>query len=183
MSTATGVFNADYRADEDHSWFEASIEHMGVGSFKARFADVEATLSAGPDGLALEGHAAVESISIKNPPEFREHVLNGGDFFDASRYPVIRFASTKAELLEGDQISVHGELTIKDTTKPITATGTYRKPVTDPFGRTRNSIELSAMIDRRDFGLDWQMPRPDGRDSLGWDVRIDVHLELVKVEP
>lgn len=179
MTTATEVFSGGYRADEDHSWFEASIEHMGVGPFKARFADVEATLSVGPDGLGLEGRAAVESISIRNPPEFREHVLNGGDFFDASRYPVIRFTSTATELLEGDQISVQGELTIRDTTKPITASGTYRKPVVDPFGRTRSSIDLRTTIDRREFGLDWQMPRPDGGDSLGWDVTIAVHLELV----
>jgi polyisoprenoid-binding protein YceI len=181
MTTATEIFSRGYRADEDHSWFEARIEHMGVGSFKARFADVEATLSVGLDGLGLEGRAAVESISIRNPPEFREHVLNGGDFFDASRYPVIRFTSTAIELLEGDQLSVQGELTIRDTTKPITARGTYRNPVVDPFGRTRSSIDLSTTIDRREFGLDWQMPRPDGGDALGWDVTIEVHLELVMV--
>ena len=180
MTTATEVFSSGYRADEDHSWFEASIEHMGVGPFKARFADVEATLSVGPDGLGLEGRAAIESISIRNPPEFREHVLNGDDFFDASHYAVIRFASTAIELLEGDQIAVRGELTIKDTTKPITARGTYRTPVVDPFGRTRSSIDLSTTIDRREFGLAWQMPRPDGGDALGWDVTIEVHLELVR---
>lgn len=55
-----------------------------VGPFKARFVDVEATLSVAPDGLELEGRAAVESISINNPPELREHVVNGDDFFDAS---------------------------------------------------------------------------------------------------
>ena len=179
MTTATEVFSANYRADADHSWFEASIEHM-VGPFKARFVDVEATLSVAPDGLELEGRAAVESISITNPPELREHVVNGDDFFDASRYPAIRFTSTAIELLEGDQISVDGELTIKDATKPITARGTYRKPLADPFGRTRSSIDLSTTIDRREFGLAWQLARPDGGDALGWDVKIEVHLELVQ---
>lgn len=179
MTTATEVFTGDYQADKDHSWFEASVEHM-VGPFKARFADVEATLTVGPDGLRLEGRATVESISLRNPPELREHVVNGDDFFDASRYPVILFASTAVELFEGDQISVHGELTIKDTTRPITASGTYRRPVVDPFGRTRTSIDLATMIDRRDFGLAWQLARPDGGDALGWDVTIEVHLELVK---
>jgi polyisoprenoid-binding protein YceI len=180
MTTVTRVFGGSYTADPNHSSFEAGTRHMGVGLFRARFDQVEATLTESEAGLHLEGRAAVASISIKNPPEFREHVVNGADFFDAGNYPEIRFASDEIEIGDDDQIVVRGRLTIKDKTRPITAPGSYRGPLEDPYGNTRAAIDLATRIDRREFGLDWQAKLPNGGDVLGWQIDIDVHLELIK---
>jgi len=47
---------------------------MGVGTFEASFDDVTARLVVEEDRATLTGDVRVGSISIHNPPEFREHV-------------------------------------------------------------------------------------------------------------
>ncbi len=180
MATATSVFSGVFDADVNHSSFEAGTRHMGVGSFRTRFEDVSARLTADEGGLRLEGEARVESISIRNPREFREHVVNGEDFFDASRHPTIGFRSTDIELGEDGSARVHGELTIKGTPRQISATGTFRPPTEDPYGSLRAALDVSAQIDRRDFGMSWQAQLPKGGNVLEWAVNINVHLEFVK---
>ncbi len=180
MATTTAIFSGTYEADPHHSSFEAGVRHMGVGSFKTRFEEVQATLTEDERGLRLEGHAPVESISIRNPPEFREHVVNGVDMFDATNHPEISFSSSDINVRGDGTIEVRGELTIRDVTRPLIATGAYREPVADPYGSLRTAIDLTATIDRRAYGLDWQMQLPNGGDVLGWEVTIETHLEFVK---
>jgi polyisoprenoid-binding protein YceI len=180
VSTAVQTFSGAFDADVNHSSFEAGTRHMGVGSFRTRFEDVAARLTGDESGLRLQGEAKVESISIRNPPEFREHVVFGEDFFDARRHPTIRFSSTDVELADDGSVRLRGELTIKDVTREITASGSYRPPIEDPYGSLRAALDVTARIDRREFGLDWQAQLPKGGNVLEWDVDLAVHLELVK---
>ena len=84
------------------------------------------------------------------------------------------------KLGDGDAVTVSGDLAIRGVSRAVTAEGTYRRPILDPFGTYRIGLELETTIDRRDWGMEWQMPLPDGSDALGWDVEITVHLELTK---
>jgi len=180
MTVATQQFTGTFEADPDHSSFLFAIKHMKVSSFRAAFTDVRARLVGDDDGLTLEGRARVESVSIQNPPEFREHVVNGADFFDARNHPEIVFRSSAVELDESGAARVEGELDIKGISRPVTAAGTYQPPVEDPYGSVRTAIELTATVDRRDWDMNWQMPLPKGGDVLGYEVELTVHLELIK---
>lgn len=180
MPTVTSIADGTYTADPHHSSFQAGALHMGVGTFRTTFDDVEARLTADRDGPRLEGRAQVSSISIRNPPEFREHVVNGHDFFDAANHPEIVFTSSRLDLKDDGTVELDGELVIKGIAKPLTATGTWREPVEDPYGGLRAALDLQAVVDRRDWDISWQAPLPRGGDALGWDVTLDIHLELVK---
>ena len=180
MPTATSIAPGTYTADPVHSSFQAGVRHMGVGSFRTTFTDVAARLASDDDGVRLDGRAQVDSISIHNPPEFREHVVNGADFFDAANHPEIVFTSSDVDLAADGTVELTGELVIKGIAKPISATGAWREPVEDPYGHVRTALELRAVVDRRDWNITWQAPLPKGGDALGWDVTLDVHLELVR---
>lgn len=180
MASVTQPLAGTFVADRNHSSVAFSVRHMTVSQFRASFADVEARFAADAGGARLEGRARVDSISITDPPELREHVVSGKDFFDAGEHPEIRFRSSRVELDDDGAIRVLGELELRGVARPISAYGTYRPPVTDPYGAGRAAIELATTIDRREWGLDWQMPLPDGDDVLGWDVELDVRLELVQ---
>ena len=104
----------------------------------------------------------------------------GPDFFDADSHPEILFRSDRVEPAENGTATVEGELTIKGISRPITATGTYQRSVEDPYGSVRAALELRAVLDRRDWGMSWQMPLPGGAAVLGWEVELTVQLELVK---
>jgi polyisoprenoid-binding protein YceI len=178
-STATRELHGTYAADGVHSVFGFSVLHNGISSFKGTLSDVTAGLRAGDDGLELEGAAKVESISIVEPEQLRAHVLSE-EFFDAENHPEVTFRSTDVELSEDGRARVEGELSIKGITKPVTATGSYRGPVTGPDENERAAFELEATFDRRDYGFDWQMELPGGGNALDWDITLSVHLELVK---
>ncbi len=180
MSTATQPLSGTFAADPVHSSFQFAVKHMKVATFRAGFEDVEARLTAGDDGIALEGRAKVESVTVANPPELREHLVNSTEFFDAGTHPEIVFASRSVDLAEDGTATVEGELTIKGITKPLTATGTYQAPVQDPYGGVRSALELTATLDRREWDLNWQAPLPSGDDVLAWDVTLSVNLELVQ---
>jgi len=182
VSTATQPISGIFTADPIHSSFQFAVKHMKVATFRAGFDEVDARLATGDDGIALEGRAKVESVSVTNPPELREHLVNSTDFFDAGNHPEIVFTSTDVDLADDGSATVAGELTIKGITKPITATGTYQAPVQDPYGGVRSAIELTATLDRRDWDLNWQAPLPSGDDVLAWDVTLSVNLELVQQE-
>jgi polyisoprenoid-binding protein YceI len=72
-----------------------------------------------------------------------------------------------------------GELTVKGITKEITARGEIAGPAPGPADTERIGIELETIVDRHDFGLDWQMDLPGGGKTLGDDVTLTVHVELI----
>ena len=182
MTTTTEVrkLEGTYDADTIHSVFGFAVRHADISTYRGNLSDVEARLTADGDGVALEGSAGVESISIQNPPEFRAHVL-GGEFFDAEQHPRVSFRSTEVDLSEDGRARVEGELTIRGVTREVTAVGSYEAP-RESAGGLRSAFELEATFDRRDFGLDWQMEMPGGADALGWDVTLEIHLELVQAQ-
>lgn len=180
MATATEQFTGTFNADPNHSSFLFAVQHNKVSRFRASFGEVEARLVGNDGELSLEGRARVESISIANPPEFRERIVNGEDFFDAGNHPEVVFRSSGVTPEENRSVSVEGELEMKGISRPVTATGSYGPPVEDPRGSLRTAIELNAVIDRRDWDMQWQMPLPKGGDVLGYEVELTVQLELVK---
>lgn len=180
MSTITQEFVGRYEVDSAHSSVQFAVKHIQVSMFRASFEGVEGRLVADDAGVRLEGNVHVESVSIPSrPPEFRDHVVHGADFFDANAHPEISFRSTSAELNDG-RASVTGELTIRGLARTVTAIGTYEPPVEDPFSSRRASLELRATLDRRSWNMDWQTPLPNGGDALGWEVDVSANLELVE---
>jgi len=179
MATATQPFTGVYEIDRPHSTVQFAVRHVGVSTFRASIGEVDALLAIGDDAVALEGSVRVESVSIVDPPEFREHVV-GDDFFAAETYPAISFRSTSVALGDDGTAVVSGHLTMRGLTRSVTVRGTFQPPVEDPFGMHRVGLELGTTVDRRDWELDWQMPLPDGGDALGWEVELTAQLELVR---
>ncbi|MCA1671627.1 MAG: YceI family protein [Actinobacteria bacterium] len=143
MSVTTETLTGRYAADPIHSFFGFTLKHMKVASFSARFDDVAARVISNEQGLSLDGTVGVESVSIRTPREFRDHVVYSAEFFDAKTYPEIAFRSSDIDLAADGTATVRGELTIKDVTKPFVAAGTYQPPVEDPFGSTRVAAEFT----------------------------------------
>ena len=178
-TAAVQPFSGYFTADPAHSSFQAQLRHMGVGSFRTGFDDVEARLEAGPGGPRLTGRARVESIAIKGPPEFRAHVVEGEDCFDARNHPEISFESRRLEFSDDGTVALDGLLAMRGVERRITATGTYLGPVEDIYGGSRVALDLDAEIDRRDWGMAFQAQLPRGGDVLSWTVELSAHLELV----
>lgn len=163
-----------YRAQALPSSFAFGLRHSGVFRYRGSLSDVAATLRGDAEGLALEGSARVDSISIVEPAALRAHLL-GPEFFDAEHHPQITFRSTSIHLTDDDRAEVQGELTIRGVTCSVSAVGHYAGPRMSSFGELVG-LELHTSLDRRSFGFDWQMEMPDGGEALSWDVEVDIDL-------
>jgi polyisoprenoid-binding protein YceI len=176
MATATTpLLASNYNADPVHSNFGFAVRYQGVSLFKGTLSDVVASVTDG----RLEGTAQVESISIRTPDQFRQHVLSA-EFFDAANHPEVRFTASDLDLREDGTATVAGELTIKGITRPVQATGTWIAPAADAFGNQRGHLNLEAVIDRTEFDINWNMALPSGGNVLANDVTLTVELSLVE---
>jgi len=164
-----------YNADPVHSSLGFSVAYQGVSVFRGTLTDVDARLVDG----RLEGTAPVESISITTPEMFRAHVLSA-EFFDAEAHPEVSFVSTALDVQEDGSARASGDLTIRGVTHPVHATGTWTAPATDAFGNTRANLALEAVIDRTEWGINWNAPLPSGGDALGNEVALAISLSLVE---
>jgi polyisoprenoid-binding protein YceI len=172
-TTVQQVPAGTYNLDPVHSTFGFVITHNGVSKFRGQFEQVDARLK---DGELL-GTAQVESV--KTPiPQLKDHLLSP-EFFDAAVAPTIAFRSTDIAVAQDGSVEAAGELTIRGVTNPVTATGALATGQ-NMSGADVVGLDLQAIVDRRDYGLDWQAQLPRGGEVLGWDVTLEVHLELVK---
>ena len=182
MSTATtgaAIATGDWKVDTVHSHVGFAVKHMVVATFRGRFEDYQGELTVGEDGTPqLQGSVAVDSIVVKD--ENLAGHLKSPDFFDSAEHQRISFASTAIRTGAEGRLEVDGELTIKGHTHPVSAVGSFTQPHEDIAGQEKIGVELEAVIDRREFGLNWNAPLPKGGFALETDVTLQVSLELVR---
>ena len=179
MATAQAestIPTGSWQSDKVHSSIGFAVKHM-VGTFRGSFNEFDARVSDASGTPELSGRAKVESVQVQEENLYG-HLLSP-EFFDAEQHPEIIFDSREISR-EGDQLVVNGELTVKGNTKPVVARGEISGPIVDPGENERIGIDLETKVDRYDFGLDWQMDLPGGGKTLGDEVTLTVHLELVK---
>jgi polyisoprenoid-binding protein YceI len=178
-TTARPIRTTTWRADPVHSTIGFAVTHMVVATFRGRFERYDATMVETDGSLAIAGSADASSIVVKDP-DLAEH-LQSPEFFDAAAHPLLRFASTAIEVGAGGTLVLVGALTVKGLTRGVRATGASKGPVEDPFGAIRRGMELEALIDRRDYGLDWNLRLPMGGLALDNEVRLLADLEFTRV--
>ena len=166
-----------WKVDTVHSSVDFEVKHMVVSTFRGGFEDFDATLTSDDDGLRLAGVVQAESLKVRD--ENLAGHLRSEEFFDVAQHPEIRFESTDVRR-DGDELVVDGDFTIKGVTKRVEARGSITDALEDAFGTTKLGIELTAVVDRRDYGLNWNMTLPKGGYALGNDVKLVVRLEFAK---
>jgi polyisoprenoid-binding protein YceI len=89
------------------------------------------------------------------------------------------FRSTAIRLGDGGRVEVGGDLTMRGVTRHVSAEGQYATSRPTDFAEVAG-MRLQTVIDRRDWGFDWQAQLPGGADAVGWSVEIDIDLLFVR---
>lgn len=177
MATTAPALTGTWTADPVHSSAEFSARHMLVSTFRGRLPRFAATFRADGDGLHLTGEADATAV-VTEDAGLTAH-LQSPEFLDTQRHPVVRFASRRVRV-EGGDVEVEGDLTMKGITRPVVFRGTLHGPVEDPWGNTKLGLEIAASVERSDFDMHWNAPLPGGGLVLGGTVALSVHLELAR---
>lgn len=176
MATAKWVL------DPAHSELSFKVKHLMISTVTGKFGAFNVQLEAGKEDFT-DGKvvltAAINSIDTGN--EQRDAHLKSGDFFDAEKFPEIKFVSTSIRKSDdkGDYIA-EGELTIRDVTKTIAIPLEYGGTVRDPWGNTKAAFSLDTKINRKDFGLGWNAALEGGGVLVGEDIRILAEIQLAE---
>lgn len=175
-SSATVIPAGTWSIDPSHSAVEFHVKHLGLATVKGRAPVVSGTIQGGDDP-SLEGTVVVSSITTFD--ENRDAHLQSPEFFDVERYPELTFSSSSIST-DDDSLTVDGELTIKGVTKPVSLTGTFAGTGSDPWGNERLGIDLETVVDRTEWGLDWNAPLSGGGFLLPNRVKLTATFSAVK---
>jgi polyisoprenoid-binding protein YceI len=168
-----------WQLDTSHTNVEFAVKHLMISTVKGRFGQVSGTIAGtidDPENVSADISIGVESIDTRQGQ--RDAHLRSPDFFDALKWPTIRFVGKRAEGDLNADFLLHGELTIRDVTREIALNVTNEGAIKDPWGNERIGFSASAKIDRRDFGLTWNQALEAGGFAVGNDIRISIDAEF-----
>ena len=167
----------NYEIDKAHTTVGFTARHLAVSTVRGQFNKFDGRFE-GPDDDVTKttGEVKVEVASIDTRTEMRDNHLRSADFFEAEKYPYITFKLTKLEPIDDEKFRVHGDLTIKETTRPIVLDATLEGRVPDPMtgGKERLGISARGQLNRMDFGLNW--------DGIAGAIPIASHTIKLEVE-
>ena len=171
----------DYTIDTAHSRIGFAVRHAMVTNVRGEFTAYEGKLhldGANPSASTAELVIKVASIDTKQAQ--RDEHLRTGDFFEAEAHPEITFRSTSAEEVDGDTYRLHGDLTIKGVTHPITLDLEYTGSATDVYGADRVGFEGGTTVDRTAWGLTYNAALETGGVLIGEKVKLTLDISAVK---
>lgn len=166
--------------DTQHTQIDFSVRHMMISKVRGQFKSFEGTIDIDTDDITRSravGSIDVASIDTREPD--RDNHLRSADFFDVENYPKMTFESTRIEPQGGGKYKVTGHLTIKDVTREVTFNVTDEGRGQDPWGNQRQGLSASAKINRKEFGLTWNVALETGGWLVGDEININAEVELV----
>jgi len=172
----------EWNIDTAHSGIRFSVRHMVFAKVRGRFADWRGTLRFDSGDLTrAQVEVEIDAASIDTGVAERDGHLRSPDFLDAEQFPSLRFESTKVEASGGDRYRVHGNLTIRGTTREVVLDAEYAGEAKDPWGNQRAAFVATTSIDRRDFGLTWNQVLEAGGVLVGEGIDIEMDVQVVQV--
>jgi len=170
-----------WQIDPSHSHIYFTARHMMISKVRGRFETFSGDVNFDEENPAnTTVTIEVDTNSIETRDEQRDNHLKSPDFFNAAEYPVMAFRSTRVEQFDAHNGRLHGDLTIRDVTKPIVLDVEYAGTAQSPWGTTSAGFSASGELNRKEWGLNWNQALETGGVLVGDKIKIEVELELVK---
>ena len=172
---------ATWTIDTAHSEIGFKVKHLVISTVSGKFNSFEGKLEGDPTDLTntqISFTADIDSITTGN--EQRDGHLKSGDFFDAANHPKLTFKSTAIVPKGDNEYKVTGNMTIRNTTKPLTLNVDFGGIQNNLYGQTVAGFEITGKINRQDFGLTWSAVTEAGGLVVSDDVKLAIDAELVK---
>jgi polyisoprenoid-binding protein YceI len=177
----TQTLTGDYDLDPAHSRLGFAAKHAMVATVRGQFKVWNGVVHLDEENPA-NSHAELEidATSVNTGNEDRDNHIKTGDFFDVASYPKIVFKSTAAEKVDDDTYRLTGDLTINDVTNPVAVDFEYTGSSIDPWGGFRVGFEGRATVNRRDWGLQWNVGLDKGGVLVSEKVKLEFDIAAVK---
>ncbi len=179
MSDLSALTPGTWTVDAGHSNVAFSVRHLMVAKVRGRFTDFAGTITVAEDALQSKVDAVVKMASVNTDDEGRDGHLRSDDFFATDQFPEMTLATT-AISAKGSDYVLHANLTIKGVTRPVDFALEFDGVATDPWGNTKAGFTAEAEINRKEWGLEWNVALEAGGVLVGEKVKITLEIEALK---
>ncbi|MEF3274209.1 MAG: YceI family protein [Chloroflexus sp.] len=170
--------------DASHSTITFSVRHMMISKVRGRFTRFDGTVNFdehNPTNSSVT--VTIDADSIDTRDERRDSHLMSPDFLDVANHPTITFASKRVEVLDAAHGRIIGDLTIRGVTREVVLEVEYNGQSKSPWGTISAGFSASTTINRKDWGLTWNVALETGGVLVGEEVKIDIEIEIIKQVP
>ena len=182
VATQQGVQSGTtWQIDPGHALVEFSGKHMMFATVKGRFTGVKGELDwdeANPAASTVV--VEIDAATLTSGSEQRDGHLRSPDFLEVEKYPTIRFESVRVEPRGEDRARVVGNLTIRDVTRPVELEAELTGRGRSPFGTEVAGFAARTQINRKEFGLNWNVALEAGGWLVGDKIDISIDVETVR---
>jgi polyisoprenoid-binding protein YceI len=171
-----------YQIDPAHSSAQFKVRHMMIANVKGAFDKIIGTVNFDPaNPSASTVDATIEVASISTREEQRDAHLKSPDFFDVEKFPTITFKSKRVTAAGSGSFTVVGGLTIHGVTKEVDLkVDELTEETKDPWGNLRRGAEAKTRINRKDFGMTFNMALEAGGFMVGDEIDLTIDVELIR---
>jgi len=170
-----------WKIDPAHSEVTFSVRHMMITNVRGRFENFSGTVDFNEDEPTSSSvEVAIDAASINTREPQRDGHLKSADFLAADEFPTLTFKSTKIEKITENTGRIHGALTIRDVTRPVVLDTELNGVLKNPWGQTSAGFSASTTINRKDWGLNWNVALEAGGWLVGEQININIELELIQ---
>lgn len=180
MSVKTEELTGTYTLDKAHTRLGFVARHAMVTKVRGTFAEFDGTIEInGEDPTKSSARVVIKGTSLNTGNEQRDAHLRSNDFLDLPNHPEITFVSTGIEQVGDTSYKLTGDLTVRGVTRPVTLDVEYtgRSEFQD---QARLGFEATTTINRKDFGVNWNVALETGGVLVSDKVTLELDIEAVK---
>jgi len=179
MASIDDLTPGTWTIDGSHTTVGFTARHLMITKVRGRFGTVEGAATIDQDRLLSSVRAVIDLGSIDTGDAGRDEHLRGADFFDSENHPQMVFSSTGVKQ-DGDDFVLFGDLSIKGVTRPVELELEFDGVSGDPWGGTRAGFTAEGEINRKDWGLEWNVALEGGGVLVSEKIKLHLDVELVK---
>jgi polyisoprenoid-binding protein YceI len=169
-----------YTIDPGHSGVSFTGRHLMVSKVRGKFGVESGTVIIADDPERSSVEATLSAASVESGDAKRDEHLRSADFFDVEHYPTITFRSTSVEDDHNGEFTLHGDLTVRGVTKPVTLHGEYLGASQTPWNTTVIGFTAETEVNRRDWGLEWNMALDTGGVLVSDKIKLVIDAEAIR---
>jgi len=167
--------------DPTHSSVTFTIRHMMFSKVKGAFNRFDASIEADPHDLTTADIAfTVDLASVDTNNSDRDNHLRSPDFFDVEKHPNMTFKATRIEKTGEGRYKVTGDLSLHGVTRSETFDVVFEGEGKDPWGNVKAAFHAEGVVNRKDYGLNWNAVLETGGFLVGDEVKVEIDIQAAK---
>jgi len=178
QNEAGATTRSTWKIDPNHTLVQFVGKHMLITTVRGRFKSVRGTITldeANPANSSVE--VEMDTASLDSGVDYRDNHLKSADFLEAEKYPLVTFKSTRVEPVDAEHAKVAGDLTIHGVTREVVLDTELTGRGKDPMGNQVVAFEATTTINRKDYGLNWNVALETGGWLVGDTIKIEISAE------